>query len=59
MPRFAVKELISLTVVTYVEAETAEQAEELVEMMDIFDFDRLVDSSNTFLKVWEEEDTDQ
>lgn len=55
MPLFAVKEIVNLIVVTYVDAENAAQAEELVEDMDIFDYDKLVDSSATILAVWNEE----
>ena len=55
MPRFAVKEIVNLIVVTYVDAENAAQAEALVEDTDIFDYDKLVDSSATVLAVWNEE----
>jgi hypothetical protein len=56
MPRFAVKELVTLIVVTYVDADTAAQAEELVGTMDIFDYDHLIDSDTNVLAVWNEED---
>lgn len=56
MARFAVKEIVHLVVITYVEADTAAQAEELVETMDIFDYDKLVDSSSHVINVWNEED---
>jgi len=56
MPRFAVKELVTLIVVTYVDAENAAHAEELVETMDIFDYDRLIDSDTTVIAVWNEEE---
>lgn len=55
MPRFAVKEIVNLIVVTYVDADTPAQAEALVEDMDIHDYDRLIDSSATVLAVWNEE----
>ena len=55
MARFAVKEIVNLIVVTYVDADTAAQAEALVETMDIFDYDRLIDSDTTVLAVWNEE----
>lgn len=55
MPRYAVKELLNLVVITYVDAENEEQAEELVEAMDIFDYDRLVAGTTTTLNVWNEE----
>jgi hypothetical protein len=56
MPRFAVKEILNLIVVTYVEAESEAQAEALVEDMDIFDYDRLVDSTTFVINVWNEEE---
>ena len=56
MPRFAVKEIVNLIVVTYVDADTAAQAEALVEDMDIFDYDRLVDSTSFVINVWNEEE---
>ena len=55
MPRFAVKEIVNLIVVTYVDAENAAHAEELVETMDIFEYDHLIDSDTTVLAVWNEE----
>ena len=55
MARFAVKELVTLIVVTYVDADTPAQAEELVETMDIFDYDHLIDSDTNVLAVWNEE----
>jgi hypothetical protein len=56
MPRYAVKEIMNLVVITYVEAESEAQAEALVEDMDIFDYDKLVDSSTHVINVWNEED---
>ena len=56
MPRYAVKELMNLVVITYVEAENEAQAEALVEDMEIFDYDKLVDSSIHLINVWNEED---
>jgi hypothetical protein len=57
MARYAVKELLNLVVITYVEAESEAQAEALVEDMDIFDYDKLVDSSTYVINVWNEEET--
>ena len=56
MPRFAVKEILNLVVITYVEADSEAHAEELVETMDIFDYDRLVDSTTFVINVWNEEE---
>lgn len=56
MARFAVKEIVHLVVITYVEADSEAQAEALVEDMDIFDYDKLVDSSAHVINVWNEED---
>jgi len=55
MPRFAVKEIVNLIVVTYVDADTPAQAEALVEDMDIFDYDKLIDSDATVIVVWNQE----
>jgi hypothetical protein len=57
MARYAVKELLNLVVITYVEAESEAQAEALVEDMDIFDYDKLVDSSTYVINVWNEEES--
>ena len=56
MPRYAVKEIMNLVVITYVEAESEAQAEALVEDMEIFDYDKLVDSTTHIINVWNEED---
>jgi hypothetical protein len=56
MARFAVKEIVNLIVVTYVEAESEAQAEALVEDMDLFDYDKLVESTTLVINVWNEED---
>jgi hypothetical protein len=56
MPRYAVKEIVSLIVVTYVEADSEAQAEALVEDMEIFDYDKLVESTTLVINVWNEED---
>jgi len=56
MPRYAVKEIMNLVVITYVEAESEAQAEALVEDMEIFDYDKLVDSTTHVINVWNEED---
>jgi hypothetical protein len=56
MPRFAVKEIVNLIVVTYVEAESEAQAEVLVEDMEIFDYDKLVESTTLVINVWNEEE---
>jgi hypothetical protein len=57
MARYAVKELLNLVVITYVEADSEAHAEELVETMDIFDYDRLVESSTYVINVWNEEES--
>lgn len=59
MPRFAVKERLYLTVVTYVDADTRLEALDLVMDMGIFDYDQILDTDIEVLGVAEAEGDDQ
>jgi hypothetical protein len=51
MPRYAVKEHITLTVVTYVETEDAALAQDLVSSMDLLDYDDILGSMSEIVSV--------